>query len=179
MKITSRLAAAAVIPVAAVLAAGCSPVSFNVHANGTVSPARGSHPASRPPAAAASTAAASPDATATVTATPTPTATPTVTPTPTAAQAAAITSAEVQQCLAPVTGAAPQRQTMIQLESAQAWGGLDGCLQVPTAQFNRFATYAARLVVQAAAGGQFADAQHCQYWGDGTLTPVVQRYRQE
>jgi cytoskeletal protein RodZ len=173
---TRRWAAVAIVFLAAVLVVGCSPVSFNVHANGTVSPAHGSHPASRPRAASSapptsSTASASPDATVTVTATPA--------TTPTATQTAAVTSAQVQQCLTPVTGSTPQRQTMLQLESAQAWGNLGGCLQVPTAQFNQFAVYAARLVIEAAADGQLADTQHCRDWVDGTLTPVVQRYDRE
>ena len=170
MKITRRgWVAIAAAPLAGALVAGCNPVSFNVHANGTVSPVHKSRSASAP-AAASSAPVASPADTVTVTAPPTPT------PTQTASTSAVVTPAQVEQCLAPVPGSTPRPQSMLQLESAQAWGNLDGCLQVPTAEFNQFAGYVATLVVQAAADGQLADAHHCRNWVDGTLTPVVQRY---
>ena len=91
-------------------------------------------------------------------------------------QSVAVTSSQVESCLSPVLGSDPQ-QTSVQLESAQTWGNLQGCLQLPTVEFNAFVAYVVKMVIQAEQQGQFSSQQQCQSWEDNTLTPVVQGYQ--
>lgn len=173
-KNTMRFLTAAAAAGMVLLLTACGAMSFNVHANGTISPV---HSANANTSTIRPTPIA-PTATNTATATTLPADSgvspsadiPGLTPTPTTT---VITAAQVENCLTPVTGNPLDPQTMIQLESQQTWGPISGCLEIPSGEFDQFAAYITRLVLTSARHGDFRTAQTCRDWEDNSLTPQV------
>lgn len=147
------------------LLTACQPMSFNVHANGTVAPANANTSTMRPTAPPATTDHTAPPADNGVS--------PSASIPGLSTPAQVITSVQVENCLTPVTGNPLDPQTMILLASQQTWGNLTGCLQIPAVESGQFTAYITRLVLTSARNGDFRTVQSCRDWEDNSLTPQV------
>jgi hypothetical protein len=159
------LMAAAAVPVTALALAACTPPkSASGGVNFSYSPGNGHHQTqqqTQPPE--------QPSPPVTFTTSP-------ELPAPQTVTASPMTDSQITQCILPQGQGA--QQTLVQLTSQQAWGNLDGCLQIPTAEFDRFVIEVVRELLDARNSGQLGNDQQCQDWADNRFPGIVRQYQQ-